>query len=85
MIWLNPLLAVAGYEPRAQGMVAALPHGDVFAPAHDLPSLWRVVGAIREMTARPMGSADSDPAPALRAPARSPFDPASFPVPKEAT
>jgi uncharacterized protein with von Willebrand factor type A (vWA) domain len=49
VIWLNPLLAVPGYEPRAQGMAAALPHVDVFAPAHDLASLWRVVASIRDL------------------------------------
>lgn len=55
VIWLNPLLALPGYEPRAQGMAAALPHVDVFAPAHDLQSLWRVVGSIREISTRSSG------------------------------
>lgn len=57
VIWLNPLLAVPGYEPRAQGMAAALPYIDVFAAAHDLPSLWRVITAIRDMAAQPAGAA----------------------------
>jgi len=39
VIWLNPLLGSPSYEPRTRGMVAALPHVDVFAPAHDLESL----------------------------------------------
>lgn len=39
LIWLNPLLGRPGYEPRAAGMQAALPHLDVFAPAHNLESL----------------------------------------------
>jgi uncharacterized protein with von Willebrand factor type A (vWA) domain len=39
LIWLNPLLGSAGYEPLAAGMQAALPHLSVFAPAHDLESL----------------------------------------------
>ncbi len=42
VIWLNPLLGGAGYEPLCQGMRAALPHVDVFAPAHNLDSLRRL-------------------------------------------
>ena len=39
LIWLNPLLGLKDYEPIASGMNAALPHIDVFAPAHNLDSL----------------------------------------------
>ena len=39
VVWLNPLLGSAGYEPLTGGMTAALPHVDVFAPCHDLASL----------------------------------------------
>jgi uncharacterized protein with von Willebrand factor type A (vWA) domain len=39
LIWLNPLLGRSGYEPRSQGMHAALPQLDLFAPAHNLQSL----------------------------------------------
>jgi hypothetical protein len=39
LIWLNPLLGSAGYEPVTRGMQAALPFVNVFAPAHDLASL----------------------------------------------
>ena len=39
LVWLNPLLGSAGYEPLARGMQAALPHVGVFASAHDLESL----------------------------------------------
>jgi uncharacterized protein with von Willebrand factor type A (vWA) domain len=39
LIWLNPLLGSAGYEPLTAGMQAALPYLSVFAPAHDLDSL----------------------------------------------
>jgi uncharacterized protein with von Willebrand factor type A (vWA) domain len=42
VIWLNPLLASPGYEPICQGMRIALPHVDVFAPAHNLESLRRL-------------------------------------------
>ena len=39
VVWLNPLLGREGYEPKTGAMVAALPHIDVFAPAHNLQSL----------------------------------------------
>ena len=39
ILWLNPMLGWPGYEPRAAGMAAALPHLDLFAPAHNLASL----------------------------------------------
>jgi len=43
VIWLNPLLGDPRYEPAASGMAAALPFVDLFAPAHDLESLERLV------------------------------------------
>jgi len=39
LIWLNPLLGLTDYKPITCGMSAALPHIDVFAPAHNLESL----------------------------------------------
>jgi uncharacterized protein with von Willebrand factor type A (vWA) domain len=39
VVWLNPMIGWRGYEPVAQGMAAALPHVDLFAPAHNLESL----------------------------------------------
>jgi uncharacterized protein with von Willebrand factor type A (vWA) domain len=36
---LNPLLGLREYQPVTQGMSAALPYIDVFAPAHNLESL----------------------------------------------
>jgi uncharacterized protein with von Willebrand factor type A (vWA) domain len=39
IVWLNPMLGWRGYEPIARGMAAALPHVDLFAPAHNLESL----------------------------------------------
>jgi uncharacterized protein len=39
LIWLNPLLGMADYQPLTRGMSAALPYVDVFAPAHNLTSL----------------------------------------------
>jgi uncharacterized protein with von Willebrand factor type A (vWA) domain len=39
VMWLNPLLGLPEYRPVTQGMSAALPYIDVFAPAHNLQSL----------------------------------------------
>lgn len=39
LLWLNPLLGLKDYKPITRGMSAALPHVDVFAPAHNLESL----------------------------------------------
>ncbi|MGE0673005.1 MAG: VWA domain-containing protein [Methylibium sp.] len=39
LVWLNPLLRYAGFEPRAAGIRAMLPHVDHFLPAHNLDSL----------------------------------------------
>jgi uncharacterized protein with von Willebrand factor type A (vWA) domain len=39
IIWLNPLIGWKGFCPEARGMQAALPHIDLFAPAHNLESL----------------------------------------------
>jgi uncharacterized protein with von Willebrand factor type A (vWA) domain len=43
VLWLNPLLGDARYEPIARGMAAALPHVDRLEPAHDLASLERLL------------------------------------------
>ena len=43
VIWLNPLLRDPRYRPEAQGMEAALPFVDHFAPAHDAASLERLL------------------------------------------
>ncbi len=46
IVWLNPLLGIEGYAPLAQGMAAALPWLDVFAPAHNLESLLELEGHV---------------------------------------
>ena len=42
IVWLNPMLGWEGYAPVARGMAEALPHVDLFAPAHTLASLRRL-------------------------------------------
>jgi uncharacterized protein with von Willebrand factor type A (vWA) domain len=39
LVWLNPLLRYEGFEPRAAGVRALLPHVDRFLPVHNLASL----------------------------------------------
>ncbi len=39
LIWLNPLLRWDGFEPKAQGIRAILPHVDDFRPIHNLNSV----------------------------------------------
>ncbi len=39
LIWLNPLLGSAGYEPITRGMAAALPYTDDFLAAHNVQAL----------------------------------------------
>jgi uncharacterized protein len=43
VIWLNPLLGSPTYQPLTRGIQAALPHVDIFAPAHNLASLEALV------------------------------------------
>ena len=51
IVWLNPLLRFEGFEPRAAGIRAILPHVDAFLPMHNLNSL------------RDLGKALAKPAP----------------------
>ncbi len=39
LLWLNPLLRYDGFEPRAAGIRAMLPHVDELRAAHDIASL----------------------------------------------
>jgi uncharacterized protein len=52
VVWLNPLLHLEGYEPRAAGIAAALKYVDLFAPAHDIASLWDLLTQLRMLTGR---------------------------------
>ena len=39
LIWLSPLLGMAGYQPLTRGIQTVLPHVDAFLAAHNLESL----------------------------------------------
>ena len=47
IVWLNPLLRFDGFEPRAAGVRALLPHVDRFLPVHNLASLADLARALR--------------------------------------
>lgn len=49
LIWINPLLDDGGYEPKAGGMSAALPHVDLFASVHDMKGLQALEGELARM------------------------------------
>ena len=47
IIWLNPLLRWEGFEPKAAGIRAILPHVDSFHACHSLASLEDLSAALR--------------------------------------
>jgi uncharacterized protein with von Willebrand factor type A (vWA) domain len=46
LIWLNPLLRFAGFEAKAKGIRAMLPHVDELRPIHNLDSMTELVRAL---------------------------------------
>jgi len=54
LIWLNPLLRFEGFEARARGIKAMLPHVDEMRPIHNLESMAGLVAALENRG----GSAD---------------------------
>ncbi len=46
LIWLNPLLRFAGFEAKARGIRAMLPHVDELRPIHNLDSMAELVRAL---------------------------------------
>ncbi len=46
LIWLNPLLRFDGFEARARGVRAMLPHVDEFRPVHNLDALADLVASL---------------------------------------
>jgi len=59
LIWLNPLLRFEGYEPKAQGAQAILPHVDDFRPVHNLESLAELGAVLTREPARRLEAAGS--------------------------
>ena len=65
LVWLNPLLRFAQFEPKAAGIKAMLPHVDRFLPAHNLHSLAELVAVLGQPAAPrpPRRTAASAPLP----------------------
>lgn len=61
LVWLNPLLRWAGFEPRAQGVRALLPHVDEHLPIHNLDSLEALARALAGARANPRPKARANP------------------------
>jgi uncharacterized protein with von Willebrand factor type A (vWA) domain len=55
LIWLNPHLGQAGYEPLVGGMAAALAWVDDFLPIHNLRSLRQLSRHLSRLPARRTG------------------------------
>ncbi len=49
LIWLNPLLGDADYQPLCRGMATAMPYIDYFLPAHNLASLAKLARTLRSL------------------------------------
>ncbi len=47
ILWMNPLLGNADYQPLCKGIKAALPAIDYFLPAHNLESFARLIQQLR--------------------------------------
>ncbi|HEX3858659.1 MAG TPA: VWA domain-containing protein, partial [Pseudolabrys sp.] len=56
LIWLNPLLRFEGFEARAKGVRAMMPHVDELRPIHNLESMTELVRALSATSGR-----DHDP------------------------
>ncbi len=56
LIWLNPLLRFEGFEARARGIKAMLPHVDEMRPIHNLESMAGLVAALEHR-----GGSSADP------------------------
>jgi uncharacterized protein len=48
LVWLNPLLRFEGFEARARGIKAMLPHVDELRPIHNLESMHSLVEAFED-------------------------------------
>ena len=55
LVWLNPLLRYEGFEPKAAGVRALLPHVDELRPVHNLESLEDLASALLDGPPRSAG------------------------------
>ena len=52
LVWLNPLLRFSGFEAKARGIRAMLPHVDELRPIHNLEAMTDLVHALSEKRTR---------------------------------
>jgi uncharacterized protein with von Willebrand factor type A (vWA) domain len=52
LVWLNPLLRFDGFEPRARGVRAMLPHVDEFRAVHNLDALADLCASLDKASSR---------------------------------
>jgi len=74
IVWVNPRISARGFEARAGGLVAALPHCDALVSGHTLEALDEVADAIGASHARDL------PAVSAPEPEEEPW-PSATPVP----
>jgi len=55
LVWLNPLLRFEGFEARARGVRAMLPHVDELRPVHNLEAMADLVAALSGAARRDAG------------------------------
>ena len=60
LIWLNPLLRFDGFEAKAKGIRAMLPHVDEFRPVHSLDAVVDLVEALSGGDIRGAGPTPTD-------------------------
>jgi uncharacterized protein with von Willebrand factor type A (vWA) domain len=53
VVWLNPLLRYEGFEPRAAGIRALLPHTDRFLPLYNIATLADLASELAGATRKP--------------------------------
>ncbi|MEA2294747.1 MAG: uncharacterized protein QOE86_2386 [Solirubrobacteraceae bacterium] len=64
IVWVNPRVSATGFQPRAGGMVAALPHVDALVSGHSLDALGEVADALAATAGagrRPAPAGDAAP------------------------
>jgi hypothetical protein len=52
LIWLNPLLRFEGFQAKARGVRAMLPHVDEFRAVHSLDAIADLVAALSDGSGR---------------------------------
>ncbi|MBV9363389.1 MAG: VWA domain-containing protein [Solirubrobacterales bacterium] len=81
IVWVNPRVGARGFEARAGGLVAALPHCDALVSGHSLEALGEVAGAIGAARTGDLGDLAAGRLPAGEPGAEEDPWPSATPVP----